>query len=165
MTPRRPPRLAVALLNRFIGDNEPLVGDLLEEFQTRRSSLWLWRQVLVAVSIALFRRPQIRPLRLVDGAPAAIDGMRESPRHAAVNMSASPRGIGVGGLGLVALAAIVTVAAPAVWWVVLGTMVAGALLGLIMIALSRRSAFNRAGNPTDVLFADAERSTRSRGDG
>ena len=29
MTFRRPPRLAVALLERFVPDNEPLTGDLL----------------------------------------------------------------------------------------------------------------------------------------
>lgn len=48
MTPRRPPRLAVALLERFVPDNEPLTGDLLEGWG-ERSDAWFWRQVGLAV--------------------------------------------------------------------------------------------------------------------
>jgi hypothetical protein len=138
MTARRPPRLAVALLNRFLRDNEPLAGDLLEEFQVRGSSLWLWRQVIAAAAIAAFdRSSEIRPLRLVDGQPPVL-ATRPSSRKV-INLSASPLG-SVGGLGLVALAVLVTITAPQVWWIVLGTIIAGILLGLIKIALSRRRA-------------------------
>jgi hypothetical protein len=48
MTSRRPPRLAVALLERFVHDNEPLTGDLLEDCH-ERSDTWFWRQVLFAI--------------------------------------------------------------------------------------------------------------------
>jgi hypothetical protein len=141
MTPRRPPRLAVALLNRFLGNNEPLVGDLLEEFQVRRSSLWLWCQVVVAVLISAFRRPQeIRPLRLVDGLPAAMAGPPNRNRQRLMNISGTPRGSPVGGLGFVALAALLTVVVPQLWWVILGSMVAGTLLGLMRVVLNRRRA-------------------------
>jgi hypothetical protein len=44
----RPPRFAVALLARCVPDNEPLTGDLLEEWR-ERSDAWFWRQVLLAV--------------------------------------------------------------------------------------------------------------------
>ena len=57
MTSRRPPRLAVALLERFVHDNEPLTGDLLEDCHDR-SDTWFWRQVLFAIfarSILLIR--------------------------------------------------------------------------------------------------------------
>jgi uncharacterized protein (TIGR03435 family) len=40
--------LATAILERFLADNEPLAGDLLESARTR-SHAWLWRQVLLAV--------------------------------------------------------------------------------------------------------------------
>ena len=44
-----PPRLAVGLLRRFVPDNEPLVGDLLERFAMGQSRLEFWRQVLLAI--------------------------------------------------------------------------------------------------------------------
>jgi hypothetical protein len=48
MTSRRPPQLAVVLLERFVPDNEPLTGDLLEDW-CERSDTWFWRQVLLAI--------------------------------------------------------------------------------------------------------------------
>jgi hypothetical protein len=49
MTPRRPSRRALAVFDRFVSDNEALKGDLIEEFEIRRSQRWLWRQVIGAV--------------------------------------------------------------------------------------------------------------------
>jgi hypothetical protein len=43
-----PPRLALALLDRCVPDEEPLIGDLLEE-RLRRSDAWFWRQVVFTV--------------------------------------------------------------------------------------------------------------------
>jgi hypothetical protein len=48
MTARGPSRLALAILDVFVPDNAPLQGDLLEEFEIRRSQRWLWRQVIGA---------------------------------------------------------------------------------------------------------------------
>jgi len=48
---RQPPRVAVWILDFFrvsVG-NEPLVGDLLEEFRTGRTAGWYWRQAFMAV--------------------------------------------------------------------------------------------------------------------
>ena len=63
MTARRKP-WRVALLPYLLGDNEPLVGDLVEEWP-RRSSAWFWRQVMCAVfaramtgASATLREPQ-----------------------------------------------------------------------------------------------------------
>jgi len=44
MTPQRPPRLASTLL-RWIAANDPLVGDLNEEFRSGRSRGWYWLQL------------------------------------------------------------------------------------------------------------------------
>jgi hypothetical protein len=46
---RHPSRLALAIFDRFIPDNDALRGDLIEEFHVRASQLWLWRQVVFAV--------------------------------------------------------------------------------------------------------------------
>jgi hypothetical protein len=48
MKTSQPPRLALALLERCVPDNEALIGDLVEAFAIR-SNLWFWRQALFAV--------------------------------------------------------------------------------------------------------------------
>lgn len=66
MSPRKPPRLANWLLERFglTGQNPPLAGDLLEEFRNGRSAAWYWRQTLFAISIGSVRNVRLcwRPL-------------------------------------------------------------------------------------------------------
>ena len=56
----RPPRLALALLERCIPDNEPLVGDLLEAF-VNRSDAWFWRQSAFAVLTRTVFQIRTRP--------------------------------------------------------------------------------------------------------
>ena len=46
MTATTTPRLRVALLNWFLGHNEPLAGDLIEE-SAHRSRVWFWRQLML----------------------------------------------------------------------------------------------------------------------
>jgi hypothetical protein len=136
MTPSPAPRLALALLERLVPDSEPLAGDLLEEFERRQSVLWLWWQVLGASATALFARSvEIRPLRLVDVQPAdALERSRRmSLRFPPVNLTASPIA-GVSGLGLVIFAGLVTMFAPAAWWLLVASALAGVLLGILIIA-------------------------------
>ncbi|HEV2246272.1 MAG TPA: hypothetical protein VGW37_06435 [Terriglobia bacterium] len=51
MTQSKPPALASWMLSHLMwgGRNEALAGDLLEEFQRRRSVAWYWRQVISAI--------------------------------------------------------------------------------------------------------------------
>lgn len=137
MMPRHAPRLALALLERFVPDGEPLAGDLVEELERRRSTAWFWFQVLAAIATAsLARRGEIRPLRLVDLQPAdAVErARRASIRFNRVNLSASPVS-DVGGLGLVVLGSLVTIVMPAAWWLLLASALAGVLLGLAILAV------------------------------
>jgi hypothetical protein len=135
----QPPRLALALLNRFVPDEEPLAGDLIEEFAAGRSRAWFWRQAIAAAALAVFRRSdEVRPLRLVDGAPARMpvpSTTTGAPRRT-VNLTASPVA-GIGGLSLVIFAAIMTIAMPQAWWIVLGAMLAGIVFGIVLIAVRR----------------------------
>jgi len=132
------PRIALALLERFVPDSTPLAGDLVEEFERRRSRGWVWRQVLVAVATRWFTRPdEIRPLRLVDLQP--VDAQRRTAlrRHwTPVNLAASPLP-GIGGLGLVILTLLMTLVQPGAWWMLAASVAAGVLLGVILIARHR----------------------------
>jgi hypothetical protein len=142
MKRRQPPRFAIALLEYFVSDGTLLAGDLIEDFESRQSRGWFWWQVLAAIAMASFNRADdIRPLRLVDLQPAdALERSRRmNIRFRPVNLTASPLP-GVGGLGLLTLALLVTVVMPAAWLVMLASMLAGIALGIVMIAMQRRRA-------------------------
>ncbi len=66
MRPTTPPRLATMLLHRVVS-NDALAGDLQEEYQSGRSALWYWRQVLAALVIAALRRGDWRELFAAQG--------------------------------------------------------------------------------------------------
>jgi hypothetical protein len=71
MSPRRPSRLALRVFDVAVADNQPLKGDLVEEFHSGRSQWWLWRQVVGAV----VRHPNIhgrRPDLIVLGAAVLL---------------------------------------------------------------------------------------------
>lgn len=61
MSSRSAPRAATWLLERVGGRSrfEPLIGDLVEQFEHGRSRLWYWRQAVGTVAMAL-----AQPLRL-----------------------------------------------------------------------------------------------------
>jgi len=117
---KQPPRLALALLSRFVPDDEPLAGDLIEEFEIGRSRAWFWRQAFAAILTRwLTPSDEYRPIVL--------------PRT--VNLSASPAGLGVGGLSLVVLASLVTVVMPQAWSIVVLGVAAGVAFGVVLIAI------------------------------
>jgi hypothetical protein len=138
----QPPRLALALVARFVPDSEALAGDLVEEFARRPSRPWFWWQSLSAVATAVWNGDgEVRPLRLVDQQPFdAIERTRDLHRRRRdISPSASPL---PGSLGLVILGGLVTALAPIIWWGLLITTLAG--LGLAaLLAVAHRSALSR----------------------
>jgi hypothetical protein len=137
MNDRRAPRLALILLEQFVPDSEPLAGDLVEGFEEGRSAIWFWVQVFAAIAADWrARSSEIRPLHLVDLQPAdAVErGRRLNLRFSRINLSASPVG-GVGGLGLVILACVVTWARPTEWWLLLASALAGCAIGVAVIVV------------------------------
>jgi hypothetical protein len=145
MTRSHPPKLALRLLRRYVPDNDPLVGDLLEEFAVRRSRYWFWRQAFLAILIGSVQpRDREHPLGLTQSQCPSVPDAAPLPRH--VNLTASPLP-GIGGLGLVALGAIVATARPDAWWIFLPALAGGVLLGLALI-VRRRAAPGAAGPRT-----------------
>jgi hypothetical protein len=49
MTRHAPPIIATWVLSCFVGENEALIGDLIEEYRNGCSRLWYWKEVLIAV--------------------------------------------------------------------------------------------------------------------
>jgi hypothetical protein len=66
MSLRRPPVLAVSLLDRlgYTRQNPALAGDLLEEFRSGRSRAWYWRQTLIVMLKAPGRKKSVSLLYL-----------------------------------------------------------------------------------------------------
>ena len=56
MRSTRPPAVATWLLRHFGSSphTESLIGDLAEQYRERRSRLWYWKQVVVAVIVSFF---------------------------------------------------------------------------------------------------------------
>lgn len=153
-----PPRLAVMLLRRFLDDNEPLVGDLLEGFSVRQSRLWLWRQVLVAVAMRAFQSCERQfPLGLADRSTFVPSEARRKLKPAwQINLSASPLPF-IGGHGLAALGVHATLVRPEMWWGLLLGVLGGVAIGLTRTIVGRRAAFATPANAGRTLFPEPDR--------
>jgi hypothetical protein len=157
-------RVAAYLLDRCLQDNEALAGDVLEEFASRRSRFWLWRQVLVAIGYSVFRRRDpSRPLKLSSGPLAfeRIAGTDEGRR--VVNLTASPLK-GAGGLSVAALALLMTGLVPGVWWVLLAAAATGVILGIATVLLRTRHSHQHLNRePGRTLMKSFESTGRTQG--
>jgi hypothetical protein len=128
------------MLRRFGPDDEVLAGDLVEEFHSGRSRFWVWTQVIAAIASARHREREIRPLRLVeDDSSFGTIGRHANvrrPTRQVVNITASPI-VGIGGLGLVALGALVTIVVPEIWWAIAIAMCGGVAIGITRVLAIR----------------------------
>ena len=154
MTGSDPPRVAAALLHRFVNDNEPLVGDLLEGFAVRQSRLWFWRQVLLAIVIRSFQqRDEECPLGLAEHSSFVPAERRRNVEPRRINLTASPLPH-VGGLGLVAFGVLVALVRPEVWGIFLPAILGGAAFGLTLAIIRRRAILSSPAAASRTLLLD-----------
>jgi len=142
MTRNRPPRLAMSLLSWCLHENDPLIGDLVEEFAGGRSRPWFWRQTVAALAAAWRRPPAgVRPLKLVARPSRADPDPRPlwpvSSGGPLAYLSASPVA-GIGSLGILAVIILVTVVVPQIWLLVAISIVAGVALGVLLVRRTAR---------------------------
>ena len=137
-----PAQLALAFLHHLAHRNEPLAGDLVEEFHRRRSALWLWAQILLAMGLGSFRHHVPVALNLTPIDPAVAEWLMDRALgrdNKKVNLSGSPVE-GIGGLSLMILGFLMSTVVPAIWWFVLGGIAAGIILGVLLV-FRRRNHF------------------------
>lgn len=141
MTPARPPRIALWLLDSLADRNAELAGDLLEAFRARPSALWFWRQLVGAILVGQFRAAsEVRPLKLVEfpsWVPEPGSYVNRRLELQTRGLGASPVA-GVGGLGIIAVVLMSSFVQP-LWWTFVGAGVLGGLAtGAILVARTRR---------------------------
>ena len=124
--------LAIWLLNHVAHRNEPLAGDLLEQYRVRRSVVWLWSQLLLAMVMGSFRQSRTpAALNLSQLDPVVLEWLVDrklSPRR--VTMSSPVEG--VGGLGMMLIGFLLSTVVPDVWYFVMGGITCGVALGLTL---------------------------------
>jgi len=143
----RSPRIALALLQRLAYRNEPLAGDLLEEFQRRQSALWLWVQLVLAIVMGSFQQPCVPvALNLTPIDPVVAEWLmdRQLGTRKRVNLTGTPIE-GVGGLSAVILGFLLSTVVPDVWWFVVGGIVCGTALGTAMVFARRKQPMKSDG--------------------
>ncbi len=128
---------ALWLLGQLAHRNEPLAGDLVEQFRRGRSAPWLWSQLLLAIAMGSFRQargPVALNLTPIDPIVAEwLVSRRLTPRR--VSMSSPVEG--VGGLGMMMMGFLLSTVVPDVWWFVMGGITCGLGLGMTL-AYKRR---------------------------
>jgi hypothetical protein len=151
MTGSNPPRVPLALLRRYLSDNDPLVGDLLEGFALGRSRIWFWREAAAALVLHAFRRrDEEHPLGLAGPSGLAVPKAAMRVERRPVNLTASlvP---GIGGLGLATLGTLVAVVNPRAMWIFVPAIVGGVALGVAFILGRRRGILAGRTMPRPIL--------------
>ena len=130
--------IALWLLGRLAHRNEPLAGDLLEQYPYRA----LGALALVAAALCdgngSFRQPRVPvALNLTHVDPIVLEWLvskKLPPRR--VNLSSPVEG--VGGLGMMMMGFLLSTVVPDVWWFVMGGIVCGLALGMTLAYRRRR---------------------------
>lgn len=141
-------RLAIWILEHAAPANEPLVGDLVEESRTRPLRVALWREVLHAV-VHRSTHPDAEagPLRLSEAPSHVTTQMcKASQPQRPISLSGGPVP-GIGGLSVIALAFLVTVVSPHIWWLLGGSIVGGCVVGIVLKTMRRRAGLRVRGAP------------------
>jgi hypothetical protein len=127
--------LADTLIARLALDNEPLAGDLVEEFHRRRSRVWLWRQLIVALVMqALYAPHPPVALNLTPVDPVVAEWLMSKRLYKRKTVNLTGTGIeGIGGLTMVMLGVMMSMVVPAIWWFVVGGIGAGIALGALKV--------------------------------
>jgi hypothetical protein len=164
-----PSWLARAVLTHLVR-HETLTGDLLEQYALRPSRLWLWRQIAVALALRAWRRPVFAPetsalVLALDPHPhpASRPGTPYVPLPPVrINMSGIPVD-GIGGLGFVAVAVLITIVMPAAWWLFVSGLTGGIILGTALVLRRRRTGLSGSGGRPGGLFEQLEAQETSTG--
>jgi hypothetical protein len=161
-----PSWLARVVLTHLVR-NEALTGDLLEAYRGSPSRPWLWRQILIALVVGM-RHPRA----CAAAQPAGIfaldphwqpSGSRYEPMPpVAINMSGIPVD-GVGGLGLVAIAVLISFVMPAAWWLLVCGVIGGAVIGGYLVFSRRDAGLTSGGARPGGLFGEREGAARHPG--
>ena len=153
MTRLHPPKLANVLLQRLALDNEPLAGDLVEEFHRRQSRFWLWRQLIVALVMqALYAPHPPVSLNLTPVDPIVAEWLMSKRLDKKKQVSLTGSGIeGIGGLTMVILGFMTSMVLPAIWWFVVGGIGAGIVLGVVKLRSQSFSNLNTEARRHGVL--------------
>ena len=124
--------LAIWLLNHLAHRNEPLAGDLLEQYRVRQSALWLWSQLVLAIALGSFRQSRTpAALNLTQLDPIVLEWLVDrklTPRRVTMGSPVE----GVGGLGMMLIGFLLSTVVPDVWYFVMGGIVCGVGLGLTL---------------------------------
>ena len=135
-------RLALSVLHLLAERNEPLAGDLLEEFQRGRSALWLWLQLLLALMLGSFRQRRVPvALNLTPIDPVVAEWLMD--RALGTRRKVTPSGSpveGIGGISLMILGFLMSTVVPDVWWFVVGGIASGIVLGTAKVYARRNHA-------------------------
>jgi hypothetical protein len=140
MNRTHPSWLESALLRLVAADNEPLAGDLVEELRAGRSRRWFWGQLARGAIVAVLRRREAVPAGLQLVAKPAVP-MTRSLEPLGPGTMTGLRVQGIGGLGMIAVVVLVTLAMPAAWWLAAMGCASGIALGVFWIVRRRRRGF------------------------
>jgi hypothetical protein len=129
------PSIADPLLSFVASEHPALAGDLVEERLAGRSRRWFWIQLIAAVLLAAWTRRRYRPIvvRLVTATPYDRPDRERGLLDPAMIILTGTYVRSVGGLSLLALVVLTTIAMPQTWLLAAAGLAGGVVLGIVLI--------------------------------